>query len=232
MTAPCDSELLALWEQGATRHPIDRSLLLAAWARADLAPESLPDLPLGALNAALLSLRAAWFGRRIDAYVDCETCGNRLALTLDTGELLAATPAVDDPGWTAAVGMRLRAPCSRDLAAAAAEPDAGAAALVILRRCGLGPDIPGSESMPEAEKAIEALDPGAEVTLALECDACGQRGTADLDPGTLLWEEIAAHAHTLLLAVHELARAYGWSESEILALTPRRRAAYLELVGA
>jgi hypothetical protein len=30
--------------------------------------------------------------------------------------------------------------------------------------------------------------------------------------------------------VHELARAYGWSEPEVLALSPWRRAAYLALV--
>jgi hypothetical protein len=29
--------------------------------------------------------------------------------------------------------------------------------------------------------------------------------------------------------VHVLARAYGWTESEVLALGERRRAAYLEL---
>jgi hypothetical protein len=33
-----------------------------------------------------------------------------------------------------------------------------------------------------------------------------------------------------LLEVHQLARAYGWSERETLALTPRRRRRYLELV--
>jgi hypothetical protein len=32
--------------------------------------------------------------------------------------------------------------------------------------------------------------------------------------------------------VHELASAYGWRESEILALSPQRRQAYLELVRA
>ena len=37
-------------------------------------------------------------------------------------------------------------------------------------------------------------------------------------------------AGRMLLDIHALARAYGWSESDILALPPRRRQAYLELV--
>ena len=92
--APSASDLLTLWERGAVRHPIDRTLLLGAWARPDLAPEGLPDLALGALNAALLRLRAAWFGPRIDAWADCEACGERLGLALDSDDLLAAANAI------------------------------------------------------------------------------------------------------------------------------------------
>jgi hypothetical protein len=39
------------------------------------------------------------------------------------------------------------------------------------------------------------------------------------------------HARSLLAEVHSLARAYGWTESEILALSPQRRSTYLEMVG-
>ena len=39
-------------------------------------------------------------------------------------------------------------------------------------------------------------------------------------------------AKRLLMDVHLLARAYGWSEAEVLALSPARRRFYLEMVEA
>jgi len=48
---------------------------------------------------------------------------------------------------------------------------------------------------------------------------------------TYLWSEIEDWAQRLLLEVHTLALAYGWSERDILAMSPRRRRLYLEMVG-
>ncbi len=47
-----------------------------------------------------------------------------------------------------------------------------------------------------------------------------------------LWTEIEDWAQRLLVDVHTLAVSYGWSERDILALSPRRRRMYLELLGA
>jgi hypothetical protein len=44
-----------------------------------------------------------------------------------------------------------------------------------------------------------------------------------------VWTELRAHARRLLREVDVLARAYGWTEPDVLALDERRRAAYLEL---
>jgi len=52
MRTRSDSELRAIWDPGMARHPIDQALLLGARAWADLAPDALPDQPLGARNAA------------------------------------------------------------------------------------------------------------------------------------------------------------------------------------
>jgi hypothetical protein len=82
----------------------------------------------------------------------------------------------------------------------------------------------------EAEDALEALDPNAELSLSVHCGVCGQHSLAQLDLGVLLWDEIDGHAHALLAEVDTLARAYGWTESEVLALSAARRAAYLAMV--
>lgn len=77
--------------------------------------------------------------------------------------------------------------------------------------------------------AAEDADPGAELTLEIACPECGAATPAELDIAAYLWTELDAWARDLLLDVHLLASAYGWSEPEILALSPLRRRYYLEL---
>jgi hypothetical protein len=48
---------------------------------------------------------------------------------------------------------------------------------------------------------------------------------------TFFWSEISAEARRLLLEVHNLASAYGWSESDILSMSALRRRYYLEMIG-
>lgn len=228
-------ELLSLWERGARRHALDRSALLAAAARPDWPVEAIADLPLGAVNASLLQLRAACFGPHIDGHADCPQCGQRLAFALDVRHLLAC--ADDDdlaPREAEVAGLRVRAPSLRDLAAVAAESDRERAARQLLARCTLAGDAAQLDdaALRAVEERLDALDPQADVALALRCVACGYTDLAQLDAGQLLWDEIEAHAQVLLREVHQLASAYGWSEAQILALTPARRAGYLAMVGA
>lgn len=83
----------------------------------------------------------------------------------------------------------------------------------------------------ELESQMEALDPAADIRLAMRCTDCGHAWDAVLDVGACFWDELGSRAHQLLEAVHRLASAYGWREAEILALSPARRAAYLNMIG-
>jgi hypothetical protein len=51
-----------------------------------------------------------------------------------------------------------------------------------------------------------------------------------LDPVDLVWREFAALARRLEDEVHVLASAYGWTESEILALPDSRRRRYVDRI--
>ena len=233
---PLDAaDMLVLWERGVRRHALDRSALLAARARPELPADTIADLPLGEVTASVLRLRTASFGPRISAHVDCEQCRQRLELTLTAPELLQAMAApagpVDVAGW------RVRPVCLRDLAAVVHERDGERAARALLARCIL--DGPADDAaawssavLSEIEHALEAADPNADLAFDVHCEACGHRGTAQLDVAELLWDEIDARARVLLGEVHVLASAYGWTEREILALTPARRAVYLSMAGA
>ena len=75
-------------------------------------------------------------------------------------------------------------------------------------------------------------DPLGEIMLHFDCPACGTSFEESLDLSTFLWAEIEARAQRLLLEVHTLAVAYGWSEAEILSLNAARREIYLEMVRA
>lgn len=228
-----DADLLRLWERGATLHPLDRAALLCACARDDVSPALLADLPLGCVNASLVRLRRDWFGPRIDATTNCPRCDARLEFSVDAHALAEAAPEPVLGREAAFDGFRFRAPTLRDLAAVADGHDQESAARHLLERCCVArPDAAPASLEPwleEAERQLEALDPSADLGLVLTCDACGHEWNAALDIGALVWSEVVRRAATVLADVHRLALAYGWSERDILALSPQRRAAYIEL---
>jgi hypothetical protein len=235
MRTPSERELLALWESGLTRHPIDRALLLCAWARPDVPGNELAHLPLGAVNEALLRLRRALFGPRLQAQVACERCGEALEIGLSVDELLPASQGTSPPPVLQLEGFELRLPDSADLASAAGMVDARAAAEQLLERCCLprSPEtVLSDEVRARIEAWLEASDPLADLRLQLSCEACGHEWTAALDPASWLWDEVQRSARHLLAQVHALARAYGWTEPQVLALTPQRRSIYLDMVQA
>jgi hypothetical protein len=80
----------------------------------------------------------------------------------------------------------------------------------------------------EIVAALAELDPDAETMLAVSCPSCGGAHDTVFDPAGFLLTELAAYADRLMDEVDQLARAYGWSERDILALGARRRRRYLE----
>jgi hypothetical protein len=227
---PSADAVLIAWERGRQRHPLDRALLLYSLAAPEIDPKGLADRPLGERNRALLGLRQALFGDRMSARVDCPACSEPLEFELSASGLL-----VDGSTGTERVeldGERFRLPTTRDLGAIAhhRNPDDALRSLVGL----LVESTPASERTPDAawlarlETALEAADPQADVSLNLTCSACAAACVVPFDIAGYLWTEVAARAQRLLDEVHCLARAYGWTEREILSLTEERRAAYLD----
>jgi hypothetical protein len=77
-------------------------------------------------------------------------------------------------------------------------------------------------------RALIAEPPDA---FELVCDHCNKRSSSVFDIRAFFWRELSARAQQIVLDVHDLARAYGWRESDVLSLSPARRRRYLELVG-
>lgn len=238
MTITGVAELLATWEAGLAEASTGRALLLHRTARPDVDAVTLPVLPVGEREADLFALRRALFGERMQVRLACSACGADMEFDLDAREFARSLGGpgdsvvrVEQDGWD----VEFRLPGVADLTAAARAADPRTA---LLARClvsavrdgaavGAG-DLPAPVQRRIAE-AVEAADPGADVTLNIACPECGDATRAELDIASYLWTELDAWARDLLLDVHLLATSYGWSEPEILALSPLRRRYYLEL---
>lgn len=234
MDALIESQILALWEAGRDCHPIDRGLRVLAVAMPDV---DIASRPVGWRTLSLLRLRRVTFGARLAACADCPACKSAMAFDLDLAALLDTLPAPPERASTDAMfdahGAAWRLPSSRDQAQAAMAADCGTALAMLLRACRVGSPtdagLPQGAALDDIEARMEALDPAANIELSLRCADCGQTWTVALDADTCVWDDISLCARGLLRDVHRLARAYGWTEPQVLALGPARRAAYLEL---
>lgn len=195
---------------------------------------------VGRTDTALLQLRSATFGPVLACVTDCPACGEALEFDVDAAALMLPAPA-GQPSHLSAFGAEVdfRLPTYEDLAAIAGTPDLRAAEAALLGRLVLAATLHGQPVAPSSlpPEAIEAVDtamaeadPQAGLELDLACAECGARWPAVFDIAAFFRAELAAEARRLLGEVHVLARAYGWSERDILALHPGRRQAYLDLV--
>ena len=239
-------DVLAVWEAGVAAGAAERALLLHSLARPPASSEELLATAVGERDAELFGLRRALFGERLDVVIGCPDCGEQLECDLGIGELLgersepgAADPAdpvrrVESGPW--AVDFRL--PTAGDLAVVSGFDDIEKARGALLERIvvraersGRAMDparIPASVQRLIAEAAA-AAGPAADIRLAMPCPECAHPISAELDIAGYLWRELDVWARGALSDVHLLASCYGWSESEILALSPRRRRYYVEL---
>lgn len=240
MRKPAATDLLDLWERALPCDPAERALHLLALALPDYSLDALADFDLGLRDWHLLRLRRVLFGPVLAGYTDCPHCGERLEIELDAHALQDETPLPPAPDYQGRDGLRFRLPRCRDLIAITDAADADSAARELLARCCLDtPDANGAamtlahneaQAFEEIDQGLAALAADRSLQLALACAVCGNDWQTTFDPGAFLWEEIHARATALLDEVHELARAYGWSEKQILALGDARRAAYLSRV--
>jgi len=75
--------------------------------------------------------------------------------------------------------------------------------------------------------ALEQHDDLMTLEVNAGCPACGQDLLIDLDLEEKLLENLATEQKRLLRQIHRLARAYHWSEADIVAMPNRRRQYYL-----
>lgn len=221
---PGSCDFLALWDEGAECHPLDRALGLIA-AVEGTSREQAATLPIDVRNRALYRIVERLFGERIRLIATCGECAAETELSFSTRDALAV-PAAAERIALAGRAAWCRLPTSRDLAAALAAPDPEEALLAAVVEA----DAHDPALLGEAENALAAQAGLADLSLAHRCYRCGTEDEAAFDVLDYLWRRIVAEARLLLREVHIIARAYGWSSEAVLALSPARRAAHIALI--
>jgi hypothetical protein len=250
------NDILRVWESADAEHPIDRALTILAAALPEMTRDQIADLSVAERDRKLLSLREQTLGQELEGQVNCPQCGERLEFTMRATDLQASPPApAERDEQILQVGeiiLQFRLPTSRDLAAVALATEVEQSRRLLATRCvtrianaGAPTGTPQTQASEQAvalaelpEEVIGALsarmaeaDPQSEMSLGFICPACGREWREALDIAAWFWTEIQALAKRLLREVHVLARAYGWRERDILAMSAARRQAYLDLVG-
>jgi len=246
MQALAGERLLTAWDQCLHESDLGRPLTLLAIASPERTRENLASLSLAELNLELWRLRQITFGEQLRATLPCPSCSAQVEFTLALPEvvkplegLLLSAGGVEKQweGWRIAV----KPVASNDVEIALRATNTGRAKQILLERCislttSSGTFARWDEAPLEVREfamvLIEEVHDAAEFTCVTICPQCGAEEVNDLDIGRLLWFEVRSAAKHLLREVHELASAYGWGESVILAMSAQRRQVYLSMVRA
>jgi hypothetical protein len=240
------AELLAVWEHGLNQSLLVRVLTLLSAACPEMDAEAIAQLPIGERDAMLLQLREWMFGSRLVNTAHCPKCNEHVEWENRIADLsIPPKPDLDSPDAfrlkTAEFELQFRLPDSQDIAAALEINDDQAARSGMLRRCILEArhadescDIGSlpAEVFEKLSRRMEELDPQAEIRIDLTCPSCEHQWRILFDIASFLWAEINRWSENMILTIHKLAGRYGWSETQILELSPVRRQMYMGLVNS
>ncbi|MFN0245394.1 MAG: hypothetical protein ACKV2T_00715 [Kofleriaceae bacterium] len=188
-------------------------------------------------DLALVAVRWSTLGSVLPVEVTCQACAAQHDVSIDLDRLVRPDAVLDEIAIGPAI---VRIPTAGDQAAIVAHDDAlpEQRRARLLARCIRS--IDGVESVDvhaldpilraQIESGLEGAIPDIDLELVLDCPACGVSIEAGVQLGAMVLAELRDGSAHLLRDVHVLARAYHWSERDILALTIGRRREYLSLI--
>ncbi len=242
-------DMLSVWEQGLNQPLVQRALILLVAACPEMKPDALAALSIGQRDERLLRLRERLFGSKLVNTAACTECSERVEW--ENGIEDVRTPSLHDESDKSMENefefkmdnyhLQFRLPNSLDLAYVIRNENRTEAIKGLLKRCILKAECAGVdkavEQLPDhviqsLSQRIKALDPQAEIRIHLLCPACSHSWEVQFDIASFLWTELNDWAERMLQTIHRLAVGYGWSEREILNLSPIRRQLYLGMLGS
>ncbi len=244
MKTPDANELLTVWEQGLSQPPVQRVLLLLAAAYPELTVNDILKWSIGQRDARLLELREYLFGPKLFNSAVCPNCQQRLEWENQVADFqaqdlendcLEAPFNLEHDGYA----LEFRLPNSLDVMSIVDCENLAQVRSTLISRCIIKSEIAGKHCeahdlsgnvITAFEKRLEQLDPQADINISLQCCECEHSWEVQFDIAAILWSELNDWAVKTLQTVYLLASHYGWSEQQILSLTPLRRRLYLRML--
>ncbi len=238
-------DMLKVWEQGLNQPLLQRALILLVAASPELKPDAAAELSIDQRDERLFQLRERLFGTMLVNTATCTECSERVEWENRTTDvrvpsLHGESVANEFELKTDKYIVHFRLPNSYDLANVIHNEDRDEAIKSLLKRCILKAECAGVDQavdqLPDhviqsLNERIEALDQQAEIHIRLCCPECSHSWEVQFDIASFLWTELNDWSERMLQTVHKLAVGYGWSEREILNLSPIRRQLYLGMLG-
>ncbi len=241
-------DILRIWEIGQPQHWLDRAITILSVACPTQTWPALTALPIGQRDALLLNVRELTFGHHLNGFAECPHCQKPLEFAFEVADI--RVPVLTDPDRLLKpqtcliddIDLQFRLPNSRDLGAIVNQSSVDSPVSLqqqLVQQCLLQAHRQGEhltlQQLPAAAiqrliQTMAELDPQAEILLDFQCPDCGQPWNQVFDIIQFFWTELSVRAKRLLREIHLLARAYGWREADVLALSDFRRQCYLEMV--
>lgn len=189
--------------------------------------------PVSLRTAALLQVTA--LTEQLNALpfsAECALCGERFEFDLGLAQLVAGQDF--QPSLTVELHgqpISLRRATGNDLRVwRAAQPLGARQAQQLMLDSLLLEGQVAAEQLAELSAAIAQADPLAAFAVACQCPGCGADREVDIDLDAAALSRLQQRQRALLREIHTLARHYGWSEAQVLAIPATRRAQYLALI--
>lgn len=239
--------ILNIWESGQYQYPLDLALTLLSAANPEISREDLAALDIEQRDTLLFRLREQVCGHNLNGYAECPQCGERLEFCMTTAEILnnkGANPLKERQSFefiSDNITIHFRLPNSKDIAESAAVGNDISVKDLLFKRCVIASYQDGeqidaknltAEILSSLEEKVSEYASVSDLLINLCCSECKHHWHTLFDIVSFFWAEIGAMARSLMYEVHLLAKTYGWSESEILALSPARRNFYLGMVNS
>lgn len=245
MKALSTAELFAAWEQGLDLNLVTRNLLILAKACEGASLNDLARLSIGERDARLLQVRQTVFGHKMHQTAGCPACQEKTEWETHTSQLClqqfdqlftVKTYATNQQGYhityRLANSLDLLKIIQKKLPPEEARYTILTGCLLEVKKMNADAEI---ESVPVSvlhavEEEMALQDPQADIQFDLACPVCGHHWQAGFDILNFFWAEVNNWAQRLMQEIYLLARYFNWSENEILALSPRRRQLYLQMI--
>lgn len=241
-----ERRLLELWEGSERKSPLYFSLLIICEFYPELSFEKVLQLPIGVRDILIFKIRKELLGDEMTGYTSCPQCGEKVEWKmkyLDFG--FPFEPGIPDKIYHSFQKGRYRItyrlPNSSDSFEMLKNRNNSDNYNYLISEC-IQEVILNKKAVQNAElpndilekvfEQMELKDEFANIRISVVCPACKNQWESIFDVVDYFWMEVNSLTNRILSEIGILAYSFGWSEKEILDLTPERRRTYIEMLNA